>query len=401
MQNLHCKRRTQSILENLSPLRVNCTAWDVVSDTVITALRSDEEPDVILLTRCKFRELDSSTLLTDRIASFECTSIVNLHYFPEKQWICLVTKVGDIIVVREELSEDEEKLEIIGSVDAGISAAEWSPDEELLLLATKVDTILFMTQSFECVSEYSLSPEDLKLSKHVDVGWGKEETQFKGRKARTLQDPTMPMSVDRGTLSDGDKGEAAVSWRGDGAFVAINTIVSGSRRVIRVLSREGVLDSASEPVDGLTDSLSWRPAGNLIAGVQKREDQIKVILFERNGLRHGGFDLRFSPQDLDCVARHDIHLAWNIDSTVLGIELYDRVQLWTMKNYYYYLKQDIPLSTKVFEHPRHIWHPETPLRFLTTDDQGMIDHCFEWKVATNKVLHQQDHGIVAVIDGGE
>lgn len=379
------------------------TTWDVVSNTIITALRSDEEEDVVLLTRCDISEVSGSTggLLESRIASFECTEIVNLHYLPEKRWICLVTIVGDLIVVREEPSENEEKIEIVGSVDAGISAAEWSPDEALLVLVTKVDTVLFMTQDFECVFDYTLTPEDLKLSKHVDVGWGKEETQFKGRKARTLQDPTMPKAVDRGTLSDGDKGRATVSWRGDGAFVAINSVASGYRRVIRVLSREGILDSASEPVDGLTGSLSWRPAGNLVASIQKLKAQVKVVFFERNGLRHGEFDLRFLPQDVDSVAKHDIHLAWNIDSTVLGVELYDRVQLWTMKNYHYSLKQAVPLPHRALERARQLWHPEIPLRFVMEHDKGFIDFHFGWKVATNRILNRRDHGIVAVIDGGE
>lgn len=401
MQNLQYRRRTRSNLKIGSPLKVYATTWDVLLNTVIAALRLDEEPDVILLTRCKVHENDSEALPGDRIASFECPLILNIHYLPDKRWICLVTTTGDIIVVREEPLEDEEKIEIVGSVDAGILAAAWSPDEELLLLVTKVDTVLFMTQDFECVSEYTLTPEDLKLSKHVDVGWGKEGTQFKGRKSRTLQDPTMPKTVDKGTLCDGDTGGAAVSWRGDGAFVAINTVVSDSRRVIRVLSREGTLDSASEPVDGLTGSLSWRPAGNLIASVQKRKDQVNVVFFERNGLRHGEFDLRFSAQDLDYVAKHDIHLAWNIDSTVLGVELHNRMQLWTMKNYHYYLKQDLPLPPSVIERPRQVWHPEIPLRFMTTYDQDVIDHRFDWKVATNRVRYKRDHGVVAVLDGGE
>jgi hypothetical protein len=34
-----------------------------------------------------------------------------------------------------------------------------------------------------------------------------------------------------------------ISWRGDGAYVAVNSLEAGSRRVIRVYSREGTLET--------------------------------------------------------------------------------------------------------------------------------------------------------------
>ena len=400
MQNLVCRKHTHSRFEENRAFKIVEATWDVITNTVIAALRSKDEQEILLLLRCKTDDEFIDPTSGVRLASFECPDIVDFHHLPDKGWICLVTTVGDLIVVREEPIGDEEKIEIVGSVDAGIAAARWSPDEELLVLVTKVDTILFMTQDFDCLYEYSCTSEDLKISKHVDVGWGKEETQFKGRKARTLQDPTIPKTVDKGVLSDGDIGKVTVSWRGDGGFVAINSVESNSRRVIRVLSREGTLDSVSEPVDGLTGALSWRPAGNLIASVQRRKDHAQVVFFERNGLRHGEFDLRLMPEEIDCIAKHDIHLSWNIDSTVLGVDFHDRLQLWTMKNYHYYLKQDMPMPQSVLERPRQIWHPEAPMRFLTLHGDGFDDQVFQWKVATNPVLPRRDYGIIAVVDGG-
>ena len=401
MQNLVCKKRKRVKFEKSFHLQT--AAWDVVSDSTIAALRSYEWEDLIFLTRYDFSqdEYDEEGLLEGRIASFECGKILSLHYLSDKRWICLVTTSGDLTVVREDPSEGEEKIEIVGTVDSGITAAEWSPDDELLALATTVDTVLFMTQDFECVSEYSFTPEDLQISKHVDVGWGKEETQFKGRKARTLQDPTIPKSIDKGRLSDGDTGKVSLSWRGDGAFVAINSIANGNRRVIRVLSRESVLDSVSEPVNDLTGALSWRPAGNVIAGVQKHKDAVNVVFFERNGLRHGEFGLRLSPASIKNIEAEDIQLSWNLDSTVLAVKVRDKVQLWTMKNYHYYLKQELSLATEATEWSKLLWHPEKPLRFATVFMQGINDHHFGWTIATHEVLPKQDDGIVAVIDGGK
>jgi len=267
-------------------------------------------------------------------------------------------------VVREEPLEGEDRIEIVGSVDAGITAAKWSPDEELLAITTKADTVVFMSRSFEGVTDIAMTAEDLKASNHVSVGWGKKETQFKGKGAKALRDPTMPEKTDEGVLSFDDDSRATISWRGDGAYLAISTIEGGARRLIRVYSREGVLDSVSEPVDGLEGSLSWRPAGNLIAGIQRLDSRVDVVFFERNGLRHGQFSLRLTPEQLQVPGQH-ISLAWNSDSTVLAIIMADSIQLWTMGNYHWYLKQDIRIVSGLSITPV-VWHPEKSLRLIAT-----------------------------------
>lgn len=278
---------------------------------------------------------------------------------------------GDLVLVREEPLEGEDKIEIVGSVDAGISAAAWAPDEELLALTTTAATLVFMTREFEVVADVALHVDDLKVSRHVDVGWGKKETQFKGKSKGkgALRDPTVPERVDEGCLSDCDDGATRISWRGDGAYLAVNCVVDvtpRSRRVIRVYSREGGLDSVSEPVDGLEAALSWRPAGNVIAGVQRLDAVLKVVFFERNGLRHGQFDLRLSKEEVADWGRA-IELQWNVDSAVLAVAFIGRVQLWTMGNYHYYLKQQIISCDldSAFQLPSLLWHPEKPLHVLT------------------------------------
>jgi elongator complex protein 1 len=270
---------------------------------------------------------------------------------------------GDIVVVREEPLVGEDRIEIVGSIDEGITAARWSPDEELLAITTKVNTVVFMSRSFEGVTDVTMTPEDLKASNHVSVGWGKKETQFQGKGAKALRDPTMPERIDEGVLSPNDDSRVTISWRGDGAYLAISSIEGGGRRLIRVYSREGVLDSVSEPVDGLEGALSWRPSGNLIAGIQRLRDCVDVIFFERNGLRHGKFSLRLSPQQLQLPSQK-IGLTWNSDSTVLAVTMADCTQLWSMGNYHWYLKQEIQTSKLLVVSPI-VWHPEKPLKFAT------------------------------------
>jgi elongator complex protein 1 len=300
-----------------------------------------------------------------------------MHFFADTLTTCLAMAGGDIVTVTEddEGLPGEAHVEIVGTLSPSILAARWSPDEELLLIATGDAKLVFMSRSFDVIAEVSLSPDDVKLSKHVSVGWGKKETQFQGRgaKAKALRDPTIPEKVDEGALSPFDDRRCTISWRGDGAYVAVNYLQEGVRRVIRVYNRDGELDSVSEPVDGLEGSLSWRPEGNLIAGIQRLSDRVDVVFFERNGLRHGQFTLR-APLDGPDVL-DDVALEWNSDSTVLAVMLKDRVQLWTMGNYHWYLKQEIRCGQPAGaaaqrQRPRFSWHAEKPL-LLAAATTGM------------------------------
>ena len=296
--------------------------------------------------------------------------IHSMHYFSDTLTTCLVMAGGDIVTVTEDEEgiavPGEAHVEIVGTLSPSIAAARWSPDDELLVVATGDAKLVFMSRAFDVIAEVALTPDDLKLSKHVSVGWGKKETQFQGRgaKAKALRDPTIPERVDEGTLSASDDRRCSISWRGDGAYVAVNYLQEGVRRVIRVYNRDGELDSVSEPVDGLEGSLSWRPEGNLIAGIQRLVDRVDVVFFERNGLRHGQFTLR-APLDAP-DALEDVALEWNADSTVLAVILKDRVQLWTTGNYHWYLKQEIlcgqPAGAATpHQRPRFSWHAEKPL----------------------------------------
>ncbi|MCJ1310289.1 hypothetical protein MMC25_003951 [Agyrium rufum] len=393
--------------------RRQCTssAWDVNDGSIICAYGPYQDDDLIRLQRWKQKNTsvdtpEESELITSWDASppnpdMPCDRIVSLKYFPDSFLACVVLEGGDITIVREQPQAGEEKIEIVGSVDEGIAAATWSPDEELLALATKAGTFLFMTRDFDPVQDIIFSPDDLKISKHVSVGWGKSETQFKGKGAKALRDPTMPEKVDEGLLSKHENDKTNISWRGDGAYVAVNSMLGSSRRVIRVYSREGVLDSVSEPVDGMEGALSWRPEGNLLASVKRSENKVEVIFFERNGLRHGQFPLRLSGEELETVGA-SVDLQWNVDSSVLAVGLIDRIQLWTMGNYHYYLKQEIcdaGRSTDLEYSPMISWHPESALDLAICFTNTFERHRFLRYNASSFPILPNDHGVVGVIDG--
>ena len=399
MRNLKNERLDE---KNTSDDLVTAIAWDASDDgSIVYATGPTPSNPVIELKRhahgsaVTITSWDAPTPLPE----LAYDNIVLLQHFADTATSCLVLAGGDVVVVREDLEQGQEKIEIVGSVDVGIAAAAWAPDEELLAIVSRADTLILMSREFEPVADVALSVEDLKVSKHVSVGWGKKETQFQGKRAKALRDPTMPEGVEEGKLSPCDNGMTTISWRGDGALVAINNIVS-DRRAIRVFTRDAVLDSASEPVDGLESTLSWRPSGNLIAGVQRLDDHVDVVFFERNGLRHGQFSLRLSQTDMTSWASV-INLSWNIDSTVLAVVFGDRVQLWTMGNYHYYLKQEVRLggSPSALSPLSFRWHPEQSLRCSLLAEDYLLDTAFQLTVTHGSTISPHDHGIVAVIDG--
>ncbi|KAL8366022.1 hypothetical protein RB595_004687 [Gaeumannomyces hyphopodioides] len=382
---------------------ISAACWDAGAGEVLVTFGPTEAEARITLARI-VNQPGSATLEYTQIASWDAPSptpdllvdrVVNLHYFSDISTACLVLAGGDVVIVREDCSggDGAAHIEIVGSIDAGIAAARWSYDDELLVLATKAATVIFMSRSFDPVTEVTLTAEDLKASKHVSVGWGKKETQFQGKGAKALRDPTIPEKVDQGTPSPLEDGRTTVSWREDGAYVAINSVEPGSRRVIRVYTREGALDSASEPVDGLEGSLSWRPSGNLMAGIQRLSDRVDVVFFERNGLRHGQFTLRFPSLP---ATDAPIHLEWNPDSTVLAARIADIVQLWTMGNYHWYLKQELRVSSPCSD---LAWHPEKPLRLAVAAARDLVQTEWVFHTSRGSVIAPHDFGAVAVIDG--
>ncbi|KAF9877790.1 hypothetical protein CkaCkLH20_04925 [Colletotrichum karsti] len=403
MRNLRNIRFGGWSSSDASAAEVTASCWDPAKDEVLCTAGPTEAKATIELVRLSDHQ-QQQQIKSQLVASWDAPSpspdlpadrIVSLHHFSDTLTTCVVLEGGDIVTVQEDdFGNGEAQIEIVGGIDAGISAARWSPDEELLVVVTKEGNAVFMGRSFDPIADVIMTAEDLKLSKHVSVGWGKKETQFQGKGAKALRDPTIPERVDEGLPSANEDGGATVSWRGDGAYVAINSVAGGERRVVRVYSREGVLDSVSEPVDYLEGSLSWRPSGNLIAGIQRLPERTDVVFFERNGLRHGQFTLRCADGPL---SEHEkIRLEWNSDSTVLAVILKDRIQLWTTGNYHWYLKQEVPLASAF---AGLSWHPEKPLRFVAATSGGVDFAEYIFTVARGSLSPPNDHGAVAVIDG--
>ncbi len=265
----------------------------------------------------------------------------------------------------------------------------WSPDQEILMLITRADTLLCMSQDFDILREQPLHVEGFGEQAPVTVGWGKAETQFRGSAGKMAASPAGAAGAGGASsggggsaLAPGDDLRARLSWRGDGQFVA-TLVVSGraageqtgasvrQQRTLRVWSREGALQSTAQDAGQLSHALAWRPDGSLIAGVQLAGGvggaragastgtgdgasseartatapsalaaaagrKWEVVFFERNGLRHGEFTLPYAADT--CVVRE---LEWNSDSSVLVVWLaaadgaWSKLQFWTTSNFHW------------------------------------------------------------------
>uniref|UniRef100_A0A915II08 Elongator complex protein 1 n=1 Tax=Romanomermis culicivorax TaxID=13658 RepID=A0A915II08_ROMCU len=174
----------------------------------------------------------------------------------------------------------------------------------------------------------------------VTVGWGKKETQFHGSEGKTA---ALAKNQDTGQALSHDDKLTRITWRGDAQFFAISTFDEevGTRN-IRILTREGIHSTTCEPVNGLGQCLGWKPKGNLIVSAQY-SDQTghRIIFFERNGLRHGEFQL---PKLLPLNTKVN-EVKWNLDSSILAVHSEDQdshisyLFLYTTCNYHWYMKK--------------------------------------------------------------
>ncbi|ODQ49573.1 hypothetical protein PICMEDRAFT_71116 [Pichia membranifaciens NRRL Y-2026] len=425
MKNLKVLNKSRIVADSQTcpdlPILDSC--FDLISDSLTLALGSEEFAVIEIQ---QFQKNGAVRVLAS-VPFREGDTLLSLSHFEDSNQLVLIFSKGDIITATYDPSSldiDQTFVEIIGSIDCGIKSAKWSHDEEILSIVTNEHNLLLFSRFLDLVLEKKIDPSDLQLNNQVSLGWGKEETQFKGRGIKQIErerkilknaglnidsenailcDPTIK-EIQAGNLSKFDSQSYEISWRGDCQFFAISCIETlpekdQTRRVIRVYSREGDLISCSEPIDGQEHSLSWKPQGSLIASTQRRfEPEINdlvldVIFFEKNGLRHGEFDSRLNAS-LDNIYQID----WSSNSEYLLLQLESSVQLWYVKNYHWYLKQEISaynnekiLFTK--------FHPEKPSKLMigTSASIEIVDMSYTTTKGCTSPPH--DAGVNLVIDG--
>ncbi|KIK60852.1 hypothetical protein GYMLUDRAFT_244010 [Collybiopsis luxurians FD-317 M1] len=389
------------------------------------------------------------------------TQLIALRVVQETKSLVAIMRNGEILSGSLEDEFDMPMMEVQGSVDDGLIAASWSPDDSLLALVTGANKLILMTLTFDVISESPLETSEFGQDTPISVGWGSKQTQFHGSLGKAAAQASTS-SIPVGSSPDEDW-LPRISWRGDGAFFVVSfvsTIPSSSsststtngtsnshatqtsdatptpsslpHRVLRVYDHQAILQSTSESVPGLEHVLSWRPSGNLIASTQRfglsfkgggagREGKHDVVFFERNGLRHGEFELREEGSGSKAgTVENGLKLRWGYrvkevlwspDSNVLAVWIErdtaegggDVVQLWTTGNYHWYLKQEIsaldsnPGGAKFTSVE---WYPEKELKLILTTTSQVILRTYTWETITSpSSMPPADSGSVGVIDG--
>uniref|UniRef100_UPI00398E37B0 elongator complex protein 1 isoform X2 n=1 Tax=Pristiophorus japonicus TaxID=55135 RepID=UPI00398E37B0 len=392
---------------------LHCSGWQGLGTPLCLAVRADTGT-VLVGSDLGITELDPHTeqvvskvsLVEEAFLPEDGTGcIVGIEDLPDQESFCVATASGDVILYN--LTSNQ--LECVGSVDSGLTGMSWSPDQELVVLTTGQETIIMMTKDFDPITEVRIHQDDFGVGKFITVGWGKKETQFHGTEGKAAAHHK-PVEIEPALPWDDQK--SRVTWRGDGQLFAISAIcpVTGSRK-LRIWSRECVLQSTSETVSGLEQALCWKPSGSLIASTQQKLNKHSVVFFEQNGLLHGEFSLPF---DKDQVKVKE--LFWNSDSTVLAVWLEDLrsaddeakdvqqntyVQLWTVGNYHWYLKQSLHFGCdRAGRIVSLMWDPESPYRLhILCSGWRYLSYNWHWTTDRSTGEDSSDFANVAVING--
>ncbi|ODV62812.1 Elongator subunit IKI3 [Ascoidea rubescens DSM 1968] len=484
MRNLSCLN--QSTIKPISvfapDLPIIGSSFNSIDDSITVALGPDSNDGTIEIHQ--FYKNGKSRLLscfqiTDYIDfnnfdNPESNSLLLFNNFIESNQLLLVFANGDVIQITyvnqldhnaatfDEYDPDSVQIEMFDVeclLNSKIFAAALSNDQETITLIindyNEVDTdyldddyqptlnlkMILLSRYFEFIISAHLNDKnDLKIEKHlnyVSVGWGKKETQFKGRGMKlvereilkslknsglsdsdSIRDPTLNV-LQNGLPSPFDLNNFSISWRDDCDFFAISTQsqlnLNNKRRIIRIFNREGILQNISEPLDGLEHTLSWKPQSSLIATTQRKftptvsqdEDtdynpvdqnkyDLDLIFIEKNGLKHGSFNLRLP---LNTTINS---IKWNNNNQILAIQYNNSVQLWTSKNYHWYLKKEFIFDGDQYDDSfitDLLWHDENPLSLLVVFNNKIKIINLAYKFTEGPVCSSNDKGSIAVVDG--
>ncbi|KAG6825725.1 hypothetical protein H0H92_002707 [Tricholoma furcatifolium] len=264
------------------------------------------------------------------------------------------------------------------------------------------DKLILMTSTFDILSEAPIHATEFGqeglhayhalihvannyVDAPINVGWGSKQTQFHGSLGKSAAQALIGASPD-------DDAAPRISWRGDGAFYTVSTLLP----TVRIYDREGALQSTAEAIAGLEHPLvhleTLLRVRNALADLKVRgpEGKHDVVFFERNGLRHGEFRIRAidlagkgKGKEVGKWRYRVQELSWSSDSNVLVIWVHrdegDVVQFWTIGNYHWYLKQEIE-APALQDEPRQftsvVWYPEQALHIILTMRTTVIQRTY-------------------------
>eukprot|EP01039_Chlorochromonas_danica_P010153 gene10153-11236_t len=283
-----------------------------------------------------FEEVQERWMLVDYVAAI--ASIVCVSYDGS------IVTVGEVEEPEQCTAPDQ-----IGVIDNGLSAAAWAPDYSCLLLATNNNSLLCMSVEWEVLAEIP------------------------------LPDTTLPSP-------SGGRPAAVLSWKDDGELFCMLSINNedSSQSTLRIFNRllevvavgRNVMDGPASQLQGLQQAMTFAPNGTAVAfHLERIPGHPQVAFIEKNGLRHGEFDLLPPPQR-DAMWQV-VSLQYDPTTTLLAVEWSNKeegcLQLYHRSNYCWKLKQQVVGKA---------------LRFLGWDREGAFRLYLSETVTTTGGIYQ-------------
>ncbi|GMS99913.1 hypothetical protein PENTCL1PPCAC_22088, partial [Pristionchus entomophagus] len=250
--------------------------------------------------------------------------------------------------------ESGEMEECVLSVGGPIMGGSINPVSCLISLVLTDYTITIIDPLFDILVEgIELKTTERGMDELVTVGWGSEKTQFQGKVGKEEREKK---SESRKAREDDTRG-CRVEWRGDGEVFLVNYYdEEKEERECTIWNAEGQLISRILRETRMEEWSSFRPMGNII-GVASEG---RGIMAERNGEARNG------------VIRVDQVIeggrikegAWNIDASILSLEVEKRradgtithyLTLWTCANLDWSCKLALPFEGSI---PAWSWNKE-------------------------------------------
>ncbi|XP_017018499.1 elongator complex protein 1 [Drosophila kikkawai] len=353
-------------------------------------LNGDASDTAFLVTDSKIYAVQGSGDVRSKVIA-DLPDIVGAEFLQLDNAICVASGAGEVLLIDPQTGATNEGT----YCEVGIERMAWSPNQEVVAFVTRTHNVVLMTSTFDVIAEQPLNADLAPDQQFVNVGWGKKETQFHGSEgkqaAKQAAGTTDTTNQDWQELNQ----DIHISWRGDGAHFVVSYVAAQVGRTFKVYDCEGKLQHTAERCANLQEVVAWRPAGNWIALPQRFPNKSTIALFEKNGLRHRELVLPFDLQEEPVV-----QLRWSEDSDILAIRTAtkeeQRVYLYTIGNYHWYLKQVL------------IFDQVDPLALLHWDTRMGAEHTLHLVKESGKQLvycwafavdRYERSGVVGVIDG--
>ncbi|OMJ95037.1 hypothetical protein SteCoe_1742 [Stentor coeruleus] len=271
-------------MENL--WQVSQESWEVTGD-----FTCDSDKIYVLSSNTELKIIEGPAIVTH-------TLDISIDNLVEMTWLQIEEKLI-FITTSSIISYEPSSKDCIneGEMTCRISSARWSPNQELLALFLENGSLF-------------LQNTDLEVVKTIQTG---------------LNHP------------------ASISWRNDSKFFQICGKYEDGYKVLTLDNKGNLLPSTvvsdkSGPVQSVCDmnsllsspKISWH--SSLIAGIHNN----KIILWEKNGLKHEEFNTLNTPIDL----------SFNTDGKILAVFTNQGLELYIKNNYKWYLKQFFSLCSK-------------------------------------------------------